>query len=121
MSTMTDETDGGAARPPRDTASFFNDFASLYDRFTRGLDAPELPVNRWLEGRLGSGRRALDVGCGAGRYTILLAGRYDEVVGVDAAPAMQSGYAMNGPIASGQLIDAFGFFNGNVFVATALV
>lgn len=88
MSTTTDETDGATARPPRDTARFFNDFADVYDRFTRGLDALELPVNRWLDEHLGSGRRALDVGCGAGRYTVLLADRYNDVVGVDAAPAM---------------------------------
>jgi SAM-dependent methyltransferase len=68
--------------------SFFNDFADVYDRFTRGMDAPELPVNRWLDEHMGSGRRALDVGCGAGRYTALLADRYNDVVGVDAAPAM---------------------------------
>ncbi|HEY3894042.1 MAG TPA: class I SAM-dependent methyltransferase [Pseudonocardiaceae bacterium] len=74
--------------PPRDTATFFNDFAELYDRFTRGLDAPEHPINRWLAQRLESGRRALDVGCGAGRYSVMLADRFDEVVGVDLAPAM---------------------------------
>ncbi len=67
---------------------FFNDRAVLYDRFTRGLDALELPVNHWLDEHLGSGHRALDVGCGAGRYTVMLADRYDDVVGVDAAPAM---------------------------------
>ncbi|MGH3899640.1 MAG: class I SAM-dependent methyltransferase [Pseudonocardiaceae bacterium] len=52
------------------------------------MDAPELPVNRWLDEHLGSGRRALDVGCGAGRCTVRLADRYDDVVGVDVAPAM---------------------------------
>lgn len=31
---------------------------------------------------------ALDVGCGVGRYTVMLADRYDDVVGIDAAPAM---------------------------------
>lgn len=86
--TTTDEVGGVAARPPRDTARVFNDFAGLYDRFARSLDAPELPVNRWLNEHLGSGRRALDVGCGTGRNTIMLADRYDEVVGVDVAPAM---------------------------------
>lgn len=86
--TTIDETGGATVRPPRDTGRFFNDFAVLYDRFTRGLDAPEHPVNRWLGGYLGSGRRALDVGCGAGRYTVMLADRYEDVVGVDVAPAM---------------------------------
>ncbi|MGH3973677.1 MAG: class I SAM-dependent methyltransferase [Pseudonocardiaceae bacterium] len=88
MPTTTDETDGATARAPRDTARLFNDVASLYNRFTRILDAPETPINRWLAEHLGSGRRALDVGCGAGRYTARLADRYDDVVGVDAAPAM---------------------------------
>ncbi len=88
MQTTTDKTGGATARPPRNTSRLYNDFASLYDRFTRSLDAPEAPVNRWLEGHLGSGRRALDLGCGTGRCTVMLADRYDDVVGVDAAPAM---------------------------------
>jgi SAM-dependent methyltransferase len=86
--TTTDETGGAATRAPRDTARLFNDVAGLYDRFTRILSAPEAPVNRWLDEHLGSGHRALDVGCGAGRYTVVLADRYVDVVGVDAAPAM---------------------------------
>lgn len=90
MPTTTDETDGATARPPRDTVRFFDDsdLVSLYNRFTRSLDSPEIPMNRWLNAHLGSGRRALDIGCGTGRYTVLLADRYDDVVGVDAAPAM---------------------------------
>ncbi|MGH3899644.1 MAG: class I SAM-dependent methyltransferase [Pseudonocardiaceae bacterium] len=65
-----------------------NELVDLYNRFTRSLDAPEVPVNRWLDKHLRSGRRALDVGCGTGRYTIKLADHYDDVVGVDVAPAM---------------------------------
>src|SRR4030095_15483615 len=34
-----------------------------------------------------SRRRALDFGCGVGRITRALAGHFDAVVGVDAAPA----------------------------------
>jgi SAM-dependent methyltransferase len=88
--TTTDEAGGTIARPLRDTARLFNDsdLVNLYNRFTRSLDAPEVPVNRWLDRHLGSGRRALDVGCGTGRYTVMLADRYDDVVGVDVAPAM---------------------------------
>ncbi|MGH3899638.1 MAG: class I SAM-dependent methyltransferase [Pseudonocardiaceae bacterium] len=90
VSTTTDEAGGAAARPPRDTERFFddNELVGLYNRFARSLDAPELPMNRWLYGHLGSGRRALDVGCGVGRHTAKLADRYDDVVGVDVAPAM---------------------------------
>ncbi|MGH7260832.1 MAG: class I SAM-dependent methyltransferase [Nitrospiraceae bacterium] len=54
----------------------------------RSLDAPEVPMNRWLDRHLGSGGRALDVGCGTGRYSVMLADRYDDVVGVDVASAM---------------------------------
>jgi SAM-dependent methyltransferase len=86
--TTTDETSGATARPPRDTAMLFNDLTVLYDQFARSLDASRAPANRWLDGHLGSGRRALDVGCGVGRYTVMLADRYDDVVGIDVAPAM---------------------------------
>ena len=84
----TDETDGATARAPRDSGRFFNDVASMFDRLGQCLDAPALPVNRWLEAHIGSGRRALDVGCGTGRNTVKLADCYDDVVGVDVAPAM---------------------------------
>jgi hypothetical protein len=40
---------------------------------------------------------------------------------VNAAPALQSGYAVNGPVAVWQVINAYGFYSGNTFVATALI
>jgi len=40
---------------------------------------------------------------------------------VYAAPALQSGYTINGPIQPGQIVDAYGYYSGNTFVATALV
>jgi len=40
---------------------------------------------------------------------------------VNEAPALQSGYAVNGPVTVGQVIDAYGFWNGNMFLATALM
>lgn len=88
MPTTTDEASGATARPPRDTARLFNDVGGLYDRFARVMDASRAPANSWLNGHLGSGHRALDVGCGVGRYTVELADRYDDVVGIDVAPAM---------------------------------
>jgi hypothetical protein len=39
---------------------------------------------------------------------------------VNAAPALQNGYALNGPVAVGQVIDAIGYYNGDQFIATAL-
>ena len=38
--------------------------------------------------RRSTGKRALDIGCGSGRYSIELARRGAEVVGLDFAPAM---------------------------------
>lgn len=40
---------------------------------------------------------------------------------VDAASALQNGYAVNGPVAVGQVIDAYGYYTGNTFMATALM
>jgi hypothetical protein len=40
---------------------------------------------------------------------------------VYAAPALQSGFTANGPVAPGQIIDAYGYYSGNTFIATAIV
>ena len=59
----------------------FDRFAADYDRFA-GLEPKG--ILRWLLTQLPAhGGRALDAGCGAGRYTQVLAERFDEVVGVD--------------------------------------
>jgi SAM-dependent methyltransferase len=59
----------------------FDRFAADYDRFT-GLEPRG--ILRWLLNQLPAhGGRALDAGCGAGRYTQVLAERFDQVVGVD--------------------------------------
>jgi SAM-dependent methyltransferase len=61
----------------------FDRFADRYDRFSR-LEPPR--VANWLLRQLRAhGGRALDAGCGSGRHTQLLAGHFDEVVGVDIA------------------------------------
>ncbi|MGK5531048.1 class I SAM-dependent methyltransferase [Streptomyces sp. URMC 129] len=78
----------GGARPTRDTAMLFSELAGPYERFTRVLDQPGGHLARWLEAHLTGGARALDAGCGTGRWSVALAERYDEVVAVDAAPAM---------------------------------
>jgi SAM-dependent methyltransferase len=65
---------------PHDTRSF-DGFAPAYDRYT-GAEGPRLP--RWIVDAIPShGRRALDAGCGSGRYTLALAERFDHVIGVD--------------------------------------
>jgi len=59
----------------------FDRFAADYDRFA-GLESPKL--RHWFTAHLPpKGRRALDVGCGSGRYTLLLAERFDSVVAID--------------------------------------
>jgi len=59
----------------------FDRFAADYDQFA-SLEPGRM--RGWLEKQLPArGHRALDVGCGAGRYTQALAERFDEVVGVD--------------------------------------
>ncbi len=40
---------------------------------------------------------------------------------VDASPALQNGYNVNGPVSIGQVIDAYGYYNGNTFEATELL
>ncbi|WP_326594729.1 class I SAM-dependent methyltransferase [Streptomyces sp. NBC_01803] len=75
-------------RPQRDTAPLFSELAGPYERFTRVLDEPGGRLARWLEAYLPGGGRALDAGCGTGRWSVALAERYDEVLAIDAAPAM---------------------------------
>jgi len=59
----------------------FDRFAADYDRFA-SLEPGR--IRDWLEKQLpAGGHRALDAGCGAGRYTQVLAEHYDDVIGVD--------------------------------------
>jgi SAM-dependent methyltransferase len=59
----------------------FDRFAVDYDRYA-SLEPPT--VLNWLVAQLpGQGRRALYAGCGSGRHTLVLADRFDEVVGID--------------------------------------
>jgi SAM-dependent methyltransferase len=81
---MTVET----KRPPRETAALFSDLARPYEQFTRMLGMPDTPVARWMEDNVGTGGRALDIGCGTGRNTAMLADRFGEVLGIDGAPGM---------------------------------
>jgi SAM-dependent methyltransferase len=68
----------GIAAQTRDPQSF-DRFAADYDRFA-SLEGPAPFVVGLLPAH---GGRALEVGCGSGRFTALLAGRFAEVIGID--------------------------------------
>ncbi|WP_461118667.1 class I SAM-dependent methyltransferase [Saccharothrix stipae] len=61
----------------------FDVLARHYQRYAEITDVLYRP---WLRAAVpGGGGRALDLGCGSGRYSGLLADRYDSVLAVDAA------------------------------------
>lgn len=72
----------------KNVAELFDDMADVFESFSGTLDSVERPMNRWMAENLPKGQRALDIGCGAGRYSVMLADLYDEVVGADPAPNM---------------------------------
>jgi len=62
-------------------AQSFDESAADYDRFA---SLEPSTVVEWLRTQLPPhGQRALDAGCGAGRHTLALADRFDQVIGVD--------------------------------------
>ncbi len=64
----------------------FDAFSELFDRYADIIDHRYRP---WLEQVLPQqAGRALDAGCGAGRYTTLLADRCQQVLAVDIADGM---------------------------------
>lgn len=81
---MTDDSDTDATSPE----PYFDDLAELYERFTHVRDAATSPVREWLEDQLPPGGRALDIGCGSGNNCVLLAERYQEVLGIDISQRM---------------------------------
>lgn len=59
----------------------FDGFAADYDRYASLATPRHLG---WVSLSLPEhGRRALDAGCGSGRFTVLLAERFEQVVGID--------------------------------------
>lgn len=68
------------------TDATFDPIAELYDKFA-GLTHGR--YQKWLEQVLPTrGERAVDLGCGSGRFLDLLANRYKDVLAVDASPRM---------------------------------
>ncbi|MGW4062797.1 class I SAM-dependent methyltransferase [Amycolatopsis sp. NPDC004747] len=68
------------------TEATFDPIAELYDKFA---ELSHARYRRWLEQVLPAhGERAVDLGCGSGRFLELLADRYENVLAVDAAARM---------------------------------
>ena len=74
---MSDEESGAAP----DTASVRATYDRIAAHFSKTREYPWPEVEAFVEGR--SGRVGLDVGCGNGRHTELLAERCERAVGVD--------------------------------------
>jgi SAM-dependent methyltransferase len=76
-------------RAPRPPAPDRQSFDTLADRYDRLHDLQADPIGTWLPGVLPQpGRRALDAGCGSGRHSLVLADRFDEVIGIDLSAPM---------------------------------
>jgi SAM-dependent methyltransferase len=87
-------------------------FEDLWDRLPAGLEPPELALRRdfLLGSKIMPGERALDLGCGAGDFTAILASAGADVIGVEVAesaltraraahPALEFGLApLDGPL-----------------------
>lgn len=72
----------------RAEAQSFDRVAADYDRLGE-LAWDKNSIGHWLSGVMPvSGRRALDLGCGAGRQSVALAGRFGEVDAIDLSVAM---------------------------------
>lgn len=66
-------------------AQSFNRLAERYDRLAELRDDP---VAAWLPSVLSGKQQALELGCGAGRHTVVLAERFEHVTAVDLSGAM---------------------------------
>lgn len=71
------------------TTTYFDAFSELFDHFTRIWDGISTDFDDWVLAALPArARTAVDLGCGAGRHSVLLAGRAERVLAVDVADGM---------------------------------
>jgi SAM-dependent methyltransferase len=69
--------------------AYFDDFAELFDRFTGIWDRISGGFDDWVRGHLPKRVvSAVDLGCGAGRHSVLLADHAERVLAVDVADRM---------------------------------
>lgn len=69
--------------PDHDRTVHFNELAELFERYAADTDCIYRP---WIQANLPArGRRAIDLGCGSGRFVGELAARYEQVLAVDIA------------------------------------
>lgn len=67
----------------------YDDFPDLFDRFTAVWDGMSGEFSDWVSAALpGRARAGVDLGCGAGRHSVLLAERLDRVLAVDTSARM---------------------------------
>jgi SAM-dependent methyltransferase len=72
-------------KPSRAEAQSYDRLAEHYDHLGHVYDDA---VARWLPAAAGTGRRAIDVGCGGGRHAVVLARSFSEVVAIDLSAPM---------------------------------
>jgi 2-polyprenyl-3-methyl-5-hydroxy-6-metoxy-1,4-benzoquinol methylase len=71
------------------TVPYFDAFPDLFDRFTRIWDGISADFDKWVHDALPErARTAVDLGCGAGRHTVVVADRAEQVLGVDISARM---------------------------------
>jgi SAM-dependent methyltransferase len=78
---------GGDVVPFAEVALRYGDLLPAAARASHGLAAADAALARAIEGHAVPAGPALDVGCGVGRSTFLLAERFGEAVGIDRSVA----------------------------------
>ena len=88
---MGDALTSGTTSPRAagESDTYFDDFAELFDRFTRIWDGISGSFDDWVRDNLPPRvESAVDLGCGAGRHSVLLADHAERVLAVDVADRM---------------------------------